>query len=128
MVSDDAPVLYEMWSDPEHHLITNESPMLVESLAARRAWLEKAQAEPDVRTSRFTAETIADGTVIGMCNLWGLDALNGSAISASHCSRLHAPRDMAGRWCGCSATMASVSAICIELSWRRSQPTPRCGN
>src|SRR5579863_6499876 len=72
MVPDDAAVLYEMWSDPEHHLITSESPMLVESLAARRARLEKAQAEPDVCTARFTAETIPDGTVIGACNLWGL--------------------------------------------------------
>ena len=62
MVPDDATALYEMWSDPEHHLITNESPMLVESLAASRARLEKSQAEPDVRTARFTAETIADGT------------------------------------------------------------------
>jgi RimJ/RimL family protein N-acetyltransferase len=50
--------------------------MLVESLAARRAKLEKSQAEPDVRTARFTAETIADGTVIGACSLWGLDAFN----------------------------------------------------
>jgi RimJ/RimL family protein N-acetyltransferase len=25
MVPDDATVLYEMWSDPEHHLITDES-------------------------------------------------------------------------------------------------------
>src|ERR1700735_1299971 len=44
MVPDDATVLYEMWSDPEHH--------------------------------RFTAEPIADGTVIGACSLWGLDAFN----------------------------------------------------
>ena len=76
MVPDDATVLYEMWSDPEYHLITNDSPMLVESLAARRARLEKSQAEADVRSARFTAETIADGTVIGMCSLWGLDAFN----------------------------------------------------
>jgi RimJ/RimL family protein N-acetyltransferase len=76
MVPDDATVLYEMWSDPEHHLITSESPMLVESLAARRTRLEKSQAEPDVSAARFTAETIADGTVIGTCNLWGLDAFN----------------------------------------------------
>jgi RimJ/RimL family protein N-acetyltransferase len=76
MVPDDATVLYDMWSDPEHHLLTNESPMLVESLAARRARLEKSQAEPDVRTARFTAETTTDGTVIGSCNLWGLDAFN----------------------------------------------------
>ena len=65
MVPDDATVLYEMWSDPEHHLITDDSPMLVESLSARRARLERSQAEPDISTARFTAETIADGTVIG---------------------------------------------------------------
>ena len=76
MVPDDADVLYEMWSDPEHHLITDDGPMLVESLAARRARLERSQAEPDVSSARFTAETIADGTVIGACSLWGLDAFN----------------------------------------------------
>ena len=76
MVPDDATVLYEMWSDPEHHLITDDSPMLIESLAARRARLERSLAEPDARTARFTAETIADGTVIGTCSLWGLDAFN----------------------------------------------------
>jgi RimJ/RimL family protein N-acetyltransferase len=76
MVPDDATVLYDMWSDPEHHLITDESPMLIESLAARRARLERSLAEPDPRTARFTAETIADGAVIGACSLWGLDAFN----------------------------------------------------
>ncbi len=76
MVPDDVTVLYEMWSDPEQHMITNDSPMLVESLAARRARLEKSQAEPDAHTARFTAETIADGTVIGACSLSRLDAFN----------------------------------------------------
>jgi RimJ/RimL family protein N-acetyltransferase len=76
MVPDDAIVLYEMWSDPEHHLLANDTPMLVESLAARRARLEKSQAEPDVSNARFTAETIADGTVIGACGLSRLDAFN----------------------------------------------------
>src|SRR5262245_17150373 len=76
MVPDDATVLYEMWSDPEHHMLTNDSPMLPESLAACRARLEKRDAEPDASSARFTAETIADGTVIGMCSLWGLDAFN----------------------------------------------------
>jgi RimJ/RimL family protein N-acetyltransferase len=76
MVPDDVTVLYEMWSDPEHHMLTNDSPMLIQSLAARRARLEKSQAEPDVSTARFTAETIADGTVIGTCGLSSLDAFN----------------------------------------------------
>ena len=76
MVPDDATVLYEMWSDPEHHLITSDSPMLAESLAARRAALEKSQAEPDLRTAQFTAETIASAAVIGSCSLWGIDAFN----------------------------------------------------
>jgi RimJ/RimL family protein N-acetyltransferase len=76
MVADDATVLYEMWSDPEQHMITDSTPMLVESLAARRARLEKSLAEPDAGAARFTAETIADGTVIGTCSLWGLDAFN----------------------------------------------------
>jgi RimJ/RimL family protein N-acetyltransferase len=76
MVPDDVTVLYEIWSDPEHHMLTNDSPMLIESLAARRARLEKSQAEPDVSTARFTAETIADGTVIGTCGLSRLDAFN----------------------------------------------------
>jgi RimJ/RimL family protein N-acetyltransferase len=76
MVPDDATVLYEMWSDPEHHMITDDTPMLVESLAARRARLEKSLAEPDAGTARFTAETIADGTVIGTCSLSRLDAFN----------------------------------------------------
>jgi RimJ/RimL family protein N-acetyltransferase len=76
MVPDDATALNDMWSDPEQHLITNETPMLVESLAARRARLEKALAEPDVSNARFTAETVADGTVIGACALWGLDPFN----------------------------------------------------
>lgn len=75
-VPDDATVLYELWSDPEHHLLTSDSPMLVESLGATQARLEKLQAEPDVSTARFTAETIADGAVIGACSLWGLDAFN----------------------------------------------------
>ena len=64
MVPDDATVLYDMWSDPEHHMITDDSPMLIESLAARRARLERSLAEPDANSARFTAETIADGTVI----------------------------------------------------------------
>jgi RimJ/RimL family protein N-acetyltransferase len=76
MVPDDATVLYEMWSDPEYHMLTNDSPMLIESLTARRARLDKAQAEPDADTARFTAETIADSTVIGTCSLWGIDAFN----------------------------------------------------
>jgi len=76
MVPDDAAVLYEMWSDPEHHLLTDDTPMLVESLAARRARLESSLAEPDIGNARFTAETIADGTVIGACGLWDLDAFN----------------------------------------------------
>lgn len=75
-VLDDADVLYEMWSDPEHHLLTDDSPMLVESLAVKRARLEKSLAEPDLGNTRFTAEAIADGTVIGSCSLWGLDAFN----------------------------------------------------
>ena len=41
-VPDDAAVLYEMWSDPEHHLLTSDSPVLPESLAARRAKLAPA--------------------------------------------------------------------------------------
>src|SRR5215472_5785520 len=61
----------------------DDSPMLVESLAARRTKLEMSLAEPDVRTARFTAETIADGTVIGTCSPWGLDAFSSSATSAS---------------------------------------------
>lgn len=76
MVPDDATVLYEMWSDPEHHLLTSDSPMRVESLEARRARLEKSQAESDVRTVLFTAETIADHAVVGTCGLWGLDGFN----------------------------------------------------
>src|SRR3984885_10399559 len=76
MGPDDATVLYEMWSDPDHHLLTDDSPMLIESLAARRARLERTLAEPDARTARFTAETVADGSVIGTCSLWGLDAFN----------------------------------------------------
>jgi len=77
IVPDDATVLYEMWSDPETHLLTDESPLLIESLPARRARLERQlQAEPDLSYARFTAETIADRTVIGMCSLWGLDAYN----------------------------------------------------
>lgn len=76
MVPDDATVLYEMWADPELHLITDDSPLLVESLAARRARLERSLAELDAATARFTAETVADSTVIGACSLWGLDAFN----------------------------------------------------
>jgi RimJ/RimL family protein N-acetyltransferase len=76
MVPDDATVLYDMWSDPEHHMLTDGDPLLPESLAARRARLEKSQAEPDVSKARFTAETIAEGIVIGACSLWGLDAFN----------------------------------------------------
>jgi RimJ/RimL family protein N-acetyltransferase len=76
MVADDATVLYEMWSDPEHHMLTSDSPMLIESLAVRRAQLERSLAEPDATRARFTAETIADGTVIGSCGLWGLDSYN----------------------------------------------------
>ena len=76
MVADDANVLYEMWSDPENHILTDDSPMLIESLAARRARLERSLAEPDAHIARFTAEAIADGSVIGTCSLWGLDAFN----------------------------------------------------
>jgi RimJ/RimL family protein N-acetyltransferase len=76
MVPDDATVLYDMWSDPEHHMLTNDSPMLIESLAERRARLEKSLAGPDVSNARFTAEAIADGTVIGTGSLWRLDAFN----------------------------------------------------
>jgi RimJ/RimL family protein N-acetyltransferase len=76
MVPDDAAALYPMWSDPEHHLLTDDRPAVPETLAARRARLERAQAEPDLRTAPFTAEAIADGAVIGSCSLWGLDAFN----------------------------------------------------
>jgi RimJ/RimL family protein N-acetyltransferase len=76
MVTADATVLYEMWSDPEHHLLTDDAPMLPESLEARRARLDKSLAELDASRARFTAETVADGTVIGACSLWGLDAFN----------------------------------------------------
>jgi RimJ/RimL family protein N-acetyltransferase len=76
MVPDDATALYEMWSDPEYHMLSSDSPMLIESLAARRARLERSLAEPDADRARFTAETIADGAVIGACSLWGLDAFN----------------------------------------------------
>ncbi len=76
MIPDDATVLYELWSDPEHHLLTNDSPLVTESLAARRARLEKSLAERDDSAARFTAETIADGTVIGTCGLSRLDAFN----------------------------------------------------
>jgi hypothetical protein len=44
MVPDDATVLYEMWSDPEHHMITDDSPMLIESLAARRPRCSRQRA------------------------------------------------------------------------------------
>jgi RimJ/RimL family protein N-acetyltransferase len=76
MVPDDATVLYEMWSDPENYLITEGDPLLPESLEARRARLEKSLAQPDVSRARFTAETIIDGTAIGSCSLWGIDAFN----------------------------------------------------
>jgi RimJ/RimL family protein N-acetyltransferase len=76
MVPEDADVLYEMWSDPELHMVTSGSPMLIESLGARRTRLEKSLAEPDAQTARFTAETIADSTVVGTCSLWGIDAFN----------------------------------------------------
>jgi RimJ/RimL family protein N-acetyltransferase len=76
MVPEDTDALSEMWSDPEHHLLTSDSPMLPESLAARRARLEKSQAERDEKNAMFAAETIADRTVIGSCGLWGLDAFN----------------------------------------------------
>jgi len=76
MVPDDATALYDMWSDPEHHMLTNDSPMLIESLAARRARLERSLAEPDANAATFTAETIADRTVIGTCSLWDIDAFN----------------------------------------------------
>src|SRR5215472_4710906 len=64
------------WSTSPRTACTDDSPMLVESLAARRTKLEMSLAEPDVRTARFTAETIADGTVIGTCSPWGLDAFS----------------------------------------------------
>jgi len=76
MVADDANVLWELWSDPEHHMLTNDFPLPVESLAARRARLERSLAERDVSAARFTAETIVDGTVIGTCGLSRLDAYN----------------------------------------------------
>jgi RimJ/RimL family protein N-acetyltransferase len=118
MVPDDADVLYEMWSDPELHLLTDDSPILPESLPARRARLEKSLVEPNAEVARFTAETTADATVIGTCLLWGIDAFNQFAhlgISLLPAARGHGyGREMVGLLCRYGFRFRNLHRIELE--------------
>jgi len=76
---DDAPGLYEMWSDPETHLLTSDSPFVPKSLQAVQARLEKEAVEPSEKFAGFVAVAIDDGTLLGRCSLWGIDSFNQEA-------------------------------------------------
>jgi RimJ/RimL family protein N-acetyltransferase len=73
---EDAPGLYELWSDPELHLITDDSPFVPRSLDTVRARISKESSEPDEKFAGFVGETTADGTLVGLCCLWGIDPFN----------------------------------------------------
>ncbi len=73
---DDAELLHELWSDVDTHLLTQESPYLPRSLAGVRAQIERnaEKATDATANASFMAETIADGTRIGIGGLWGVSA------------------------------------------------------
>jgi RimJ/RimL family protein N-acetyltransferase len=73
---DDAAGLFELWSDPELHLIIDDSPFIPRSLDTIRARIVKQSSEPDEKFVGFVAETMADGALIGSCCLWGIDVFN----------------------------------------------------
>jgi RimJ/RimL family protein N-acetyltransferase len=70
---DDADGFDEMMSDPELHLASTDSPFLPRSPERTRHWLSKYEARE--KNSMFVAEA-ADGRFLGMCSLWGVDALH----------------------------------------------------
>lgn len=74
----DAPVLHELWSDPEMHLIAEAEPFVPRSVDAIQAKLEKEVTDPPdgSKAVSFVAETVADGTLIGACSVWGIDGFN----------------------------------------------------
>ncbi|MBQ1045614.1 MULTISPECIES: GNAT family N-acetyltransferase [unclassified Micromonospora] len=78
---DDAPAMFRLDSDPELHLVTDDEPFLPQHVGQVRARLEKRAGEqPDVRSSvSLLAETVADGTFLGVGTLWGINAFNGLA-------------------------------------------------
>ncbi|MCT2279486.1 GNAT family N-acetyltransferase [Micromonospora chalcea] len=78
---DDAPAMFRLDSDPELHLVTDDEPFLPQHVGQVRARLEKRAGEqPDARSSvSLLAETVADGTFLGVGTLWGINVFNGLA-------------------------------------------------
>ncbi|MFJ1541566.1 GNAT family N-acetyltransferase [Micromonospora chalcea] len=78
---DDAPAMFRLDSDPELHLVTDDEPFLPQHVGQVRARLEKRAGEqPDARSSvSLLAETVADGTFLGVGTLWGINVFNGFA-------------------------------------------------
>jgi RimJ/RimL family protein N-acetyltransferase len=75
-VAEDAAGLFDLWSDPETHLLSDDSPLLPKSVESVRAKIEKDAATTDEKFAGFVAEAVADSTLIGSCCLWGIDAFN----------------------------------------------------
>ena len=75
---DDAPNIFRLHGDPELHLITDDEPFLPRHVGQVRARLEKEVTEPpDGETMvSLLAETVADGTFLGGCVLWGINPFN----------------------------------------------------
>jgi RimJ/RimL family protein N-acetyltransferase len=74
---DDAAAIYEISSDPETHLISDDRPFIPQSLPALVVELEKRITDPgDGAEVGFLAETVADGTFLGIGIVWGIDSFN----------------------------------------------------
>jgi RimJ/RimL family protein N-acetyltransferase len=75
---DDAPSLFRLNGDPELHLLTDGEPFVPRHVGQVRARLERQVTEPpDGQTAvSLLAETVADGTFLGGCTLWGINAFN----------------------------------------------------
>ena len=73
---DDAPNIFRLDADPELHLLTDDGPFLPRHVGQVRARLEKQVTDPpEGQTSvSLLAETVADGTYLGGCTLWGINA------------------------------------------------------
>ncbi|MCZ7436002.1 GNAT family protein [Micromonospora sp. WMMC241] len=73
---DDAPNIFRLDGDPELHLLADDEPFLPRHVGQVRARLEKQVADPPDGGSSVSllAETVADGTFLGGCSLWGISA------------------------------------------------------
>ncbi len=78
-VPDDAADLVGIWGDPETHLLASGAPFVPKSVPSVRASLEKDMSETSETFAGFVAVAAGDGTLLGRCALWGIDAYNQEA-------------------------------------------------